>query len=100
MWAEDRKLGAIGVKLAGGVTTHGVALNVATDLSWFERITPCGIEGAGVASLETLGAAGHTPDGGRPGARRRARVAFGRRLDDAGPLERVARSAAPRATAA
>src|SRR5580692_811076 len=61
-WAGDRKLGAIGVKLAGGVTTHGVALNVATDLSWFDRIVPCGIEGAGVASLETLGATGHIPE--------------------------------------
>ncbi len=51
VWSGARKLGAIGVKLAGGVTTHGVALNVATDLSWFDRVTPCGIEGAGVASL-------------------------------------------------
>ena len=44
VWSGDRKLGAIGVKLAGGVTTHGVALNVATDLAWFDRITACGIE--------------------------------------------------------
>ena len=62
VWSGERKLGAIGVKLAGGVTTHGVALNVATDLSWFDRVTPCGIEGAGVASLASLGAPGHTPE--------------------------------------
>ena len=61
VWAADRKLGAIGVKLAGGVTSHGVAINIATDLSWFDRIIPCGIEGAGVASLESLGSPGHTP---------------------------------------
>ncbi len=54
-----RKLAAIGVKLAGRVTTHGVALNVTTDLSWFDRVTPCGIPGAAVCSLESL--TGATP---------------------------------------
>jgi lipoyl(octanoyl) transferase len=86
VWSEDRKLGAIGVKLAGGVTTHGVALNVATDLSWFARITPCGIEGAGVASLETLGAPGHTPAEVAPVLAAALASAFGLRLDVAGPL--------------
>jgi lipoyl(octanoyl) transferase len=61
VWAGFSKLAAIGVKLARGVTTHGVALNVCTDLGWFERVVPCGIDGAGVASLETLGAPGLTP---------------------------------------
>jgi lipoate-protein ligase B len=55
IWVGEQKLAAIGVKLASGVTTHGAALNVATDLSWFAEIIPCGISGAGVASLETLG---------------------------------------------
>jgi lipoyl(octanoyl) transferase len=86
VWAADRKLGAIGVKLAGGVTSHGVALNVATDLSWFDRITPCGIEGAGVASLETLGAPGHTPAEVAPVLAAALASAFGLRLDVAGPL--------------
>jgi lipoyl(octanoyl) transferase len=86
VWSEDRKLGAIGVKLAGGVTTHGVALNVATDLSWFDRITPCGIEGAGVASLATLGAPGHTPAEVAPVLAAALARAFGLRLDAAGPL--------------
>lgn len=86
VWSGDRKLGAIGVKLAGGVTSHGVALNVATDLSWFDRITPCGIEGAGVASLETLGAPGHTPAEVAPVLAAALATSFGLRLDGAGPL--------------
>jgi lipoyl(octanoyl) transferase len=86
VWSEDLKLGAIGVKLAGGVTSHGVALNVATDLSWFDRITPCGIEGAGVASLETLGAPGHTPAEVAPVLAAALARSFGLRLGVAGPL--------------
>jgi lipoyl(octanoyl) transferase len=100
VWADERKLGAIGVKLAGGVTTHGVALNVATDLSWFERITPCGIEGAGVASLETLGATGHSPMEVAPVLAGALASAFGRRLEDAGPLDALLQSNAREASAA
>ena len=55
-WVGGDKLAAIGVKLAGGVTTHGIALNVTTDLGWFAEVVPCGIAGAGVTSLERLGA--------------------------------------------
>ena len=55
IWVGEEKLAAIGVKLASGVTTHGAALNVTTDLAWFAEVIPCGIEGAGVASLASLG---------------------------------------------
>ena len=55
IWVGNAKLAAIGVKLASGVTTHGAALNVTTDLGWFDHVVPCGIDGAGVASLESLG---------------------------------------------
>jgi lipoyl(octanoyl) transferase len=55
IWVGEEKLAAIGVKLASGVTTHGAALNVTTDLGWFGEVIPCGIEGAGVASLASLG---------------------------------------------
>jgi lipoyl(octanoyl) transferase len=100
VWSGDRKLGAIGVKLAGGVTTHGVALNVKTDLAWFDRITPCGIEGAGVASLETLGAGGHVPEEVAPVLAAALASAFGRRLEEAGPLRALVGAPARETTAA
>ncbi len=53
VWVEDRKIAAIGVKFSSGrITSHGFALNVETDLTWFERITPCGIREFGVTSLQ------------------------------------------------
>ncbi|MCX6419490.1 MAG: lipoyl(octanoyl) transferase LipB [Actinobacteria bacterium] len=47
----DRKLAAIGIRVAKGVTMHGFALNVNPDLSWFTRIIPCGIPDVEVTSL-------------------------------------------------
>jgi lipoyl(octanoyl) transferase len=47
----ERKVAAIGIRVAQGVTLHGFALNCDPDLSWFERIVPCGIADAGVTSL-------------------------------------------------
>ncbi len=47
----DRKLAAIGIRVAKGVTMHGFALNVNPDLSWFKKIVPCGIPDVEVTSL-------------------------------------------------
>lgn len=47
----DRKVAAIGIRVSRGVTMHGFALNCDNDLSWFDRIVPCGISDASVTSL-------------------------------------------------
>ncbi|MBI1349840.1 MAG: lipoyl(octanoyl) transferase LipB [Actinomycetales bacterium] len=47
----ERKIAAIGVRVSQGVTMHGFALNCNCDLTWFDRIIPCGISDAAVTSL-------------------------------------------------
>jgi len=47
----DRKIAAIGIRVAKGVTMHGFALNVSPDLLAFERIIPCGFTDSGVTSM-------------------------------------------------
>jgi len=83
VWSGNRKLAAIGVKLAGGVTTHGLAINIRNDLTWFDRIVPCGIEGAGVASLQALGARSLTPETVAPLLAMRLAAAFNEQLFEA-----------------
>jgi lipoyl(octanoyl) transferase len=52
VWVGENKIAAIGVKFSSGwITSHGFALNVKTDLTWFDRITPCGIKEFGITSL-------------------------------------------------
>jgi lipoyl(octanoyl) transferase len=53
---QDRKVAAIGMRFAQGVTMHGFAVNCDNDLDWYHRIVPCGIRDAGVTTLsEELG---------------------------------------------
>jgi lipoyl(octanoyl) transferase len=47
----ERKVGAVGIRVARGVTMHGLSLNADVDLSFYERFVPCGIADAGVTSL-------------------------------------------------
>ena len=47
----SRKIAAIGVRIARGVTMHGFALNCNNDLDWYHRIVPCGIRDAGVTTI-------------------------------------------------
>lgn len=47
----ERKVAALGVRVSRGVTMHGFALNCDVDLTWYDRIVPCGIADAGVTSL-------------------------------------------------
>ena len=54
VWAGAEKIASIGVHLSRWITTHGFALNVSTDLSYFGGIVPCGLHGVGITSIERL----------------------------------------------
>ena len=89
--AREKKLAAIGVHVSQGVTSHGFALNVTTDLRDFEWIIPCGITDRGVTSLELEAADSADPTMERAAdaaARQFGRV-FGRQMVACGSLEEL-----------
>jgi lipoate-protein ligase B len=51
VWVRDRKIASIGVHVARGVTTHGLAVNVENDLQPFGWVVPCGLEGVSMTSV-------------------------------------------------
>ena len=86
IWTDERKLASIGIGVRKWITMHGFALNVATDLRYFEAIDPCGIPGCPVTSMSQLlkrqvsieevvpVLSRHLKRVLRPGARRRLKV--------------------------
>ncbi len=52
IWLGESKIGAIGVKASRNITMHGIAVNISTDLSYFNKIHACGLEGKGTTSLK------------------------------------------------
>ncbi len=52
VWIEDQKIASIGIHVTRGVTLHGLAINVNTDLSYFDNIISCGIKGVKMTSMD------------------------------------------------
>ncbi len=71
VWVGERKIGSLGVHLSRWLTTHGFALNVTTDLSYFAGIVPCGLAGVEMCSIESL-------TGRRPALAEVAEICIGR----------------------
>ena len=55
VWVGNAKIGAIGLRVSRGVSSHGFAVNVSTDLSYFDRIVPCGMPGVDITSMAREG---------------------------------------------
>ena len=54
VWVEDEKIAALGVRISRWVTMHGFALNVNTDLAYYDNIIPCGIFDYGITSMKHI----------------------------------------------
>lgn len=90
VWAGDRKVCAIGVRVSRSVTLHGFALNCTTDLAWYDAIVPCGLADRGVTSLSEVAGREITVDEAAPAVARRFAEVFGR-LGQPPPTEEIAR---------
>ena len=86
VWVGERKIASLGIHLRHWVTTHGFALNVTTDLSFFSGIVACGMQSAPMTSIEELaGTRARARRGGASASCCTSREVFGR---DAGAVER------------
>ena len=86
IWVDgERKLAAIGVRVKRGVTTHGLALNVNTDLRWFDEMIPCGIPDKGVTSLAREAGAAVPMDAVEDELARQLAAHFGLRITEGAP---------------
>jgi lipoyl(octanoyl) transferase len=81
VWAGDRKVCAIGVRVSRSVTLHGFALNCTTDLGWYHAIVPCGLADRGVASLSEVAGREITVAAALPAVARRFAQVFGADLE-------------------
>jgi lipoate-protein ligase B len=76
--AEEKKIAAVGVRVDGrGITSHGIALNITTDMGFFDHIVPCGIADKGVASMAQLLPVPPAMDGVKAALARHFAEAFG-----------------------
>jgi lipoate-protein ligase B len=66
VWAAGGKLGAVGIRVRRGISTHGLALNVDTDLAPYDLLVPCGLRDTAVTSLGREGAARATVEAALP----------------------------------
>lgn len=82
VWANGRKLGSVGIAVRRGISFHGLALNVNPDLTPFQWIHPCGLQGVGMTSLALEGAEGATVERVLPFARRRVEEVFNVSLEE------------------
>jgi lipoyl(octanoyl) transferase len=60
VWSGTDKIAALGLHFSRGVSMHGLAVNLTTDLSWFDLFVPCGVTDGGVTSVAEL--TGNAPD--------------------------------------
>ena len=82
LYAGGRKLGSVGIRVSGGVTTHGLALNRDPDLEWFRIMTACGAPGVEATSIA---AEGGDPDRERVDARPRRSLGGAARAGTSSP---------------
>jgi len=96
VWAGDRKVCAIGVRLMRArITLHGFAVNCQTDLSWFDGIVPCGLPDHGVTSLSDVAGRPVTVEELGPLVERHAEEVFDVRFSPAPPDVGMPEAVAP-----